>query len=299
MGWEAAYNVVEPHKGDTLSLSGWVTIDNQSGKTFTDAKLQLVAGDVAKLGEDANARRRQAEQMAMASYDSTAPRVKEKAFDEFHLYSLPLATTLHDRETKQVEFVHADGVKAAKIYVYDGVKVDAQRYGSYTMANIRNQEEYGTESNPKVWVMREFKNSQGNHLGMPLPRGKLRFYRMDDEGQTQFTGENLIDHTAADETLRIYTGNAFDLVGERKRTNFAQDNNRNHWIDETFEIRLRNHKKEAVEVRTVEHLYRWTNWELRDATATYLKTDAQTIEFRVPLKPDEEQVITYTVHYSW
>lgn len=296
MSWEAAYNVVSPDKGDVIDLTGWVTMDNQSGKTFKDAKVQLVAGDVAKLNQQAMANARIA---AMAAADSFAsPRVTEKALDEYHLYSLPLPTTLHDRESKQVEFVRAAGVKAQRLFVYDGVKIDPNRYGNYNMSQIRDNQEYGTESNPKVWVMREFPNSKANHLGIPLPRGRMRFYRQDDEGQLQFVGENVIDHTASDETLRIYTGNAFDLVGERKRLTFRSDHS-NHWFDETFEIKLRNHKKEAAEVRVVEHLYRWTNWEIREPSNTYLKTDAQTIEFRIPLKADEERVVTYSVHYSW
>ena len=298
MSWEAAYNVVAPEKGDTLDLTGWVTMDNQSGKTFKEAKVQLVAGDVAKLqnGNDEEARRVGAMRAALASVNP--PQITEKSFDEYHLYSLPLPTTLHDRETKQVEFVRAAGIKAQRIYVYDGVKIDRNRYSNYTMMNIRSQEDYGTESNPKVWVMREFKNSAANQLGIPLPLGTVRFYRQDDEGQLQFTGENQIDHTPKDETLRIYTGNAFDLVGERKRTAFKSDSS-NHWFDETFEITLRNHKTEAAEIRVVEHLYRWTNWEIREPSNTFLKTDAQTIEFRIPLKPDEERVVSYQVHYSW
>ncbi len=300
MSWEAAYNVVSPDKGDVLDLTGWVTMDNQSGKTFKEARVQLVAGDVAKLEDPNGANARRRSEMAFASVaDSFAsPRVTEKSLDEYHLYSLPLPTTLHDRETKQVEFVRAGGVKAQRIFVYDGVKIDRNQYGNYNMRQIRDNQEYGTESNPKVWVMREFKNSKANHLGIPLPRGKVRFYRQDDEGQLQFVGENMIDHTASDETLRIYTGNAFDIVGERKRLNYRSDNS-NHWFDESFEIKLRNHKKEPVEVRVVEHLYRWTNWEIREPSNTFLKADAQTIEFRIPLKPDEEHVVAYSVHYSW
>ncbi len=298
MSWEAAYNVVSPEKGDTLDLTGWVTMDNESGKTFGEAKVQLVAGDVMKLdSNNSRAAGRAARSMVFADA-AAAPEVTEKSFDEYHLYSLPLATTLHDRETKQVEFVRASGIKAGRIYVYDGVKIDPTRWGNNSMQQIRNLEDYGTESNPKVSVMREIRNSEANHLGIALPRGKVRFYRSDDAGQLQFTGENIIDHTPKDETLRIYTGNAFDLVGERKRTNYKMDHS-NHWIDETFEIKLRNHKREAVEIRVVEHLYRWTNWEIRNASSTFLKTDAQTMEFLIPLKPDEEQTVSYTVHYSW
>ena len=158
--------------------------------------------------------------------------------------------------------------------------------------------EYGVQSNPKIWVMREFVNSQKNGLGIPLPKGRMRFYRRDTDGQLEFTGENVLDHTPRDEMVRVYTGNAFDLKGERRRVQFNVDSSRK-WIDESFEIKVRNHKKETAEIVVVEHLYRWVNWEITSKSNTYLKTDAQTIEFRVQAEPDTEKVITYTVHYTW
>ncbi len=299
MSWEADYNIVSPEKGDLMDLTGWVTIDNQCGKTFKDAKLQLVAGDVAKVTDDGRSLLPNVNYDSSGGFAARAPAVTEKAFDEYHLYSLPLPTTLHDRETKQVEFVRAGGVQSERLFIYDGVAIDQNRYRGSRMENIRNDQNYGTESNPKVWVMREIKNSEDNKLGMPLPKGKVRFYRQDDDGRLQFVGEDIIDHTARDETLRLYTGNAFDLVGERTRTNFKTDNS-NHWLDESFEIKVRNRKQdEAVEIRVVEHLYRWTNWEIREPSNAFEKKDAQTIEFRVALKPGEEKTLSYTVHYSW
>jgi hypothetical protein len=131
-----------------------------------------------------------------------------------------------------------------------------------------------------------------------LPKGKLRFYRRNDDGQLEFTGEDTIDHTPRNETIRVTTGNSFDLVGERKQTDFKTDRS-DKWLDESFEIKLRNHKKEAVEFRVVEHLYRWNNWNVTAKLDEFKKTDAQTIEFRVNVKPDEEKTVTYTVHYSW
>jgi hypothetical protein len=146
--------------------------------------------------------------------------------------------------------------------------------------------------------MEEFKNSDTNHLGLPLPKGKLRFYRGDTDGHLEFVGENTIDHTPKDETIRVYTGNAFDVVGERKRTNFHVESSQ-HWMDESFELRVRNHKKEAVNVRVVEHLYRSINWKLADQSHPSRKMDAQTVEFPVSVAADGEAVVTYTVHYSW
>jgi hypothetical protein len=133
---------------------------------------------------------------------------------------------------------------------------------------------------------------------MPLPKGRLRFYRQDDDRQVEFTGENVIDHTPTDETVRVYTGNAFDIVGERRRVDYKVDTYRK-FADESFEIKVRNHKKEAVEVRVVEKLYRGTNWDLTEKTQEYKKLDSQTIEFPVQIPADGERVITYTVHYSW
>jgi hypothetical protein len=156
--------------------------------------------------------------------------------------------TLQDRETKQVEFVRASGVNSERIYVYDGALFDWNRWRGYDANFLRQNDSIGAESNPKVWVMREFKNSKENGLGIPLPKGRLRFYQRDEDGQLEFVGENNIDHTPKDETVRVYVGNAFDIVGERKRTAFKVDNS-NNLADESFEIILRNRKKEAVEVR--------------------------------------------------
>ena len=297
MSWQAAYNLVAPEKGDALDLVGWVTIDNQTGKSFNHAKIKLMAGDVNKIQNGRNIDRLMFQGTVSSSFPGRPP-VTEKSFDEYHLYTLERATTLLDRETKQVEFVRANGIKSRTIYVYDGAKIDYGRYNGWGYENIRNDREYGTQSNPKVWVMREFTNSEENHLGMPLPKGRLRFYRRDADGQMEFTGENTIDHTPRDEMIRAATGNAFDIVGERKQTNHNLDGNR-RILDESIAITLRNHKKEAVEIRVVEHLYRWPTWEITEKSNTFLKTDAQTIEFRVEVKPDEEKTISYSVHYWW
>jgi hypothetical protein len=296
MNWEASYNVVSPPKGTDLEIVGWVTLDNQSGKTFRDARIKLMAGDVNKIQPNEMYMAREAV-IAGAGGPMGGPQVTEKAFDEYHLYKLERPTTLHDRETKQVEFVRAAGVKSKTVYVYDGWKVD-QNYRSWPMETIRTQEAFGTQSNSKVWVMQEFKNSSENHLGMPLPKGRVRFYREDDDGQLEFTGENEIDHTPKDELIRIYTGNAFDLAGERRRVDYKL-NTQARWVDESFEIKVRNHKSTPAEVRIVEHLYRWSTWEISKSSDPFQKVDSQMAAFTVPVPPDGEKVVTYQVHYSW
>src|SRR5206468_1727261 len=159
MNWKASYNVIAPPKSNVLELVGWVTLDNQSGKTFHDARLKLMAGDVNKVPPP------QGMPMAMDAISAFGrgggqfgPPVTEKTFDEYHLYTLEHPTTLHDRETKQVEMVRAAGIQSKAVYVYDGFRVD-QNYQNWPMESVRQQESYDILSNPKFWVMQEFKNS--------------------------------------------------------------------------------------------------------------------------------------------
>jgi len=298
MTWQADYNIVAPEKGDLVDIVGWVTMDNQTGRTFENARIKLMAGDVNKIqpGMGGPISGRMVAVNGMA--DMVGRAATEKTFDEYHLYTLERTTTLRDRETKQVEFIRAAGVVTKQIYIYDGVKIDGNRYNGWNWDNIRNDPSYGAESNPKIWVMREFRNSDANHLGMPLPKGRVRFCRRNDDGQIEFTGENNVEHTPHDETVRIYTGNAFDLLGERRRTDYIVDHNK-RTANESFEIKVRNHKKDAIEVRVVEHLYRAVNWDLASSSAEYKKTDSHTIEFPVTVAPDGEKTITYTAHYTW
>jgi hypothetical protein len=297
MTWKADYNIVAPETSDLMDIVGWVTLDNQSGKTFDDAHIKLMAGDVSKLQDNRGPRQYARLEAMGAAQVTNGPPVTEKTFDEYHLYTLERPTTLRDRETKQVEFLRANTVHANRLYVYDGFQLD-QQYAGWNYENIRENANYGTKSNPKVWVMLEFKNSKANNLGMPLPAGRVRFYRHDTDGQMEFTGEDKIDHTPADEIVRFYTGNAFDVVGERRRTYF-RTNNQERWVDESFEIKLRNHKTVPVEVRAVEHLYRWTNWDISQKSDDFAKKDAQTIEFCAPIPANGEKIITYMVRYSW
>jgi len=303
MSWEADYNLVAPEEGDVLEMIGWVTIHNRAGKTFENARIKLMAGEVSKIQPqqgalDAFGRAFGVGGGVAGSLGGIIPQVSEKPFEEYHLYELHRPTTLHDQESKQVEFVRASGIKAERFYVYDGMKINQNQYQGWNMESIRQNSEYGTESNPDVWVMREFINSEANHLGMPLPAGRLRFYRQDTDGQLEFTGENEIKHTPRDETIRAFTGAAFDIKGERRRKDYRIDVG-NRWLDESFEIKLRNHKKEPVEVRVVEHLYRGTTWEITQKSDVFLKTDSQTIEFRVQIAPDSEKTVTYAAHYTW
>lgn len=297
MRWRADYNVVAPEEGEALDLMGWVTIDNQTGRDFEQAQVKLMAGDVSRLTPAVAGFARNEILRSSGVGGGMQPAVTERRFDEYHLYTIERPTTLRDRQTKQVEFTRAAGVPSKKLYVYDGVAIDWSRYQGWDPYSLRTQAEFGTDSNDDVWVMREFENREEAGLGIPLPAGRMRFYRRDQDGQLEFIGENEIDHTPKDETIRVYTGNAFDLVGERRRSEFKIEHAK--YIDETFEISLRNHTDEAVTIHVVEHLYRWNNWEIQDASDDYEKKDSHTIEFALAVEPNAERKVSYKVHYTW
>lgn len=291
MSWKSDYNLVLPEHGDEVTLTGWVSIENNTGTSFEDASIKLIAGDVNKVQNTAQARGHVME-MAMAKSLADAPQVESKKFDEFHMYSLPLPTTLRDGETKQVEFVRAEKVQTNKLYIYDG-SGGAQYYGS-----LNTNHNYGQNKQPDVAIYREFKNDESNGLGVALPAGKARFYRLDSDGQLEFTGENTIDHTPKNETIRLYLGNAFDLVGERTRTDFYKHTSRD-MMRESFKVEVRNRSEEAVTVQVVEHLFRWSNWKIIESSEPFEKTDAQTIQFPLTIAPDASQTVSYTVEYNW
>jgi hypothetical protein len=295
MTWDADYNVVLDAAGSQWDVVGWVTILNHSGKVFPDARVKLMAGDVRK-------QKRRSLRSWMGAQDAfsdtgggVAEPVTERKFDEYHLYTLQHPTTLHDREEKQVEFIRSLGLKVPSQprYVYDGARLPED----WEEREYRYNDPREEKSSTKVAVYRDVLNRKENGLGIPLPTGTVRFYRRDTSGQIEFIGEDVIAHTPAGETLRLRTGNAFDLVAERRQTNHAKVGAT--LIRESFEIKLRNRSEKAVEILVVEHLYRGGTWEMQESSQKYSKRDANTIEFKVPVPAGDEKEVTYTVEYVW
>lgn len=286
--WHADY-VVQLNEDDTaLDLDGWVTLDNQSGATYREARLKLVAGDV-NVVRDQVARGEFVEKEAAAP--AAEPAVVEREFFEYHLYDIQRPVTVRDNQTKQIEFTRATGVPAEKFFVYDG----APHLGFYGYAV--SDPGYGTVSNPDVNIYLQIPNEEDAGLGIPLPAGRLRVYKADLDGSLQFVGEDQIDHTPRDENVRLRLGNAFDIVGERRQTDFRKIGR--DVVEESYEITVRNHKDERVEVRVVEHLFRWSEWEIVNESAGHTKLDQATVEWRLPVPADGEATVTYTVRYSF
>ena len=282
MTWRADYSVIVNGDDTAMDLSGWVTVTNQCGAKFADARLKLLAGDVRRVQPPApmmDAMTLGAPQAARAANKG----FEEKAFFEYHLYTLDRPTTLNENQIKQVELLTAGDVPVTKRYVFEPMG----RYG---------HRRYGDPNTYKVNVYIEFKNDKASKLGMPLPKGKVRTYKRDpDSGDVEFIGEDQIDHTPKDEELKLYVGDAFDLVGTRTVTDRTQGQ---RWQKETIKIQLRNHKDEDATILVREHLNR-TGWTIEAKSQDYKKIDATTIEFTVPVQANGKADVTYTVHYSW
>ncbi len=232
----------------------------------------------------------------MADAFDAAAQVTQKAFDDFHLYDLNRTVALRDGETKQVQFLNAAQVSVHRNYLYDG---SAQVQPWYNNDNVNEQRNYGLDnSNTKVALVEEIKNSEANHLGIPLPAGRVRLYRSDADGQMEFVGEDMISHTPTEETVRLMTGSAFDVKGSRRQTDFHVSVN-GHTLDESFEIKITNQKQQPVTVTVVEHLYRGANGAIVDKSSAFTKRDAHTVEFPIQVPAKGESVLTYTVRYTW
>jgi len=268
ISWHAEYVAVINDSDTELDLSGWVSVENKSGAGYENAKLKLVAGDVNIVKPEMPPRTF----LAKTAYaDEAAAQFEEKAFFEYHLYTLQRPATIKDRQIKQLSLFPPAKAKVKKIFTYNG-KRDKQ----------------------KVRVNIELRNSKANGLGMPLPKGKIRVYKTDVDKSQEFIGEDLIDHTPKDEKLRVYLGNAFDIVGERIVKDVKKIGRRSR--QETVGITLRNHKEEAVTVTVIENL--WGDWEFVGPTPTILKKDAYKVEFKVVVPANGETAIEYTVLFK-
>jgi hypothetical protein len=222
---------------------------------------------------------------------------EEKSFFEYHLYTLGRETSLADNSTKQIELFPAKAnVPVSRTFVYYGLE---PQYRFFIPPEPNQDRNLGTQSNKKVDIYLQLKNSEANGMGIPLPAGRIRVYKKDEADSAQeFIGEDVIQHTPKDEEVLIKLGSAFDIVGERKQTDFSA-NYDGHVITESFEITIRNHKKEDVHVIIKENLLRWTNWEITKSSDKWEKQDYRTIHIPIDVPPDGTKKVTYSVKYTW
>ncbi len=291
MGWSANYVAMLADDEKTLDLNGWITLDNQSGASFADARLKLVAGNVNIVQPEPKV-----EYYMAARGDAIAaptPAVVQRPFFEYHLYQVERPVTVNNNQTKQIEFVSGTQIPTRKFFVYEGSGTTFYSGGGPIF-----DQGYGIGGNTDVKTMIEFRTGKDSGLDAPLPAGVIRLSKQDVDGSTLLIGEDRIAHTPVDENVRLYVGDAFDIKGERTQTKFSRISDK--VVEESFRIVVRNHKESDVEVRVVEHLYRWSDWKIVKASnENFTQLDAQTIEWRLPVKAGGEAEITYTVRYSF
>ena len=282
INWRSDYVVTLNDRDDRADLSGWVTIDNHSGATYKNATLKLVAGDVNRAKNEYEYKDKML-RVAEAAAKAPAPQFKEDSFFEYHIYTLERSATVKDNQTKQISLVTANDIPVKKELLYYG-------------ANYYYYNRYGDAmSNQKIGVFVEIQNKKEHNLGIPLPKGTVRVYKADKEGSLQFVGEDSIDHTPKDEKVRIKLGDAFDVVGSRKQTDWkkiAYDT-----YEAAFEISLSNHKKEDVMVKVVEPIP--GDWIMLSSSHEHRKTEAFTAEFNIFVPKDKEVKLTYRVRMRY
>ena len=280
VNWNADYVLTVGVDQQAADLNGWVTIVNNSGTAFRNALLQLVAGELHRvhitLPTVAMGRAMKAE--------AAAPQFAEEAISEYHLYTLERRTTLQNNETKQISLLASTGIRIDKVF-----EVDGQQF------YYHNAQRPGQPFKDPVKVRIKFKNAEANSLGMPLPAGTVRVYQGDSKGRVQFIGEDSIQHTPKEETLDLYIGNAFDIVAERKQTDFRSFGPRSYEM--AFEVALRNHKPEPITVLVNEPI--GGDWSILESTFKWEKTAAFAARFTVPVAANGESILKYRVRVRW
>jgi len=281
LSWNADYVLTVARDDKNADLDGWVTVVNNSGTAFHNARLQLVAGELNRVAEGGLRTRDMTAPMAVAK---AAPQFQQEAFSEYHLYSLGRKTSVEDKETKQISLLEGSGVPVEKIFMVNG-----QSY------YYRNQQTPGAPLKDPVMVYYKFRNEEKNGLGIPLPAGNVRVYQKDSKGGILFAGEDRIDHTPKDEDVNIHIGNAFDVVAEHKQTDYKHIDT--HVWEMEFEVTLRNHKDGPVVVQVNEPI--GGDWEMLSSTYKYAKTAAFAAQFLVPVPKDGTSVLKYRIRAHW
>jgi hypothetical protein len=281
LSWNSDYVLTVARDDKAADLDGWVTLANNSGTAFRNARLQLVAGELNRIQPSAP--------MAMKADAVNGRMAKEmqfqqESFSEYHLYSLGRRTSVEDKETKQISLLQGTGVPVEKVFVVNG-----QNF------YYHNQYSPGSPQKDPVMVFYKFKNEEKAGLGMPLPAGNLRVYQKDSKGGILFIGEDHIDHTPKDETVTVHIGNAFDVVAERKQTDYKRIDT--HVWEMEFEITLRNHKDSPITVEVNEPI--GGDWEMLSSTYKFTKTAAWAAQFKVPVAKDGTSVLKYRIRAKW
>ena len=282
LAWNADYVLTVGRDDKAGDLNGWVTLTNNSGTAFRNAKLQLVAGDLNRVRQNLMKMQDSVGRVPMAA--AAEARMEQEAFSDYHLYTMGRKTTINNAQTKQVSLLEGTDVPVLKRYVVDG------QHHYY-----RNTMHPGSPIKDSVQVFYQFKNEESAGLGMPMPAGVLRVYQQDSKGGVHFVGEDRIMHTPKDETLNVKIGNAFDVICERNQVDFEKIASNVYEIG--YEITLRNHKATPVSVEVNEPV--GGTWRMITSSHEWTKTAAWAAQFKVPVAADGTAVLKYRVRVTY
>ena len=293
--WRSDYNVTLNAANTKADLSAWVTLLNVCGRSFEQATLKLIAGDVQRVQPQGYGRNMAPMAAKSMMADAEAGGFQEKSFGEFHLYTLPRPIDLPQSASEQVAlFPSVSSIPVEKLLVFEGAAMGWGGGGQPI-----DGREFGQVGNTKVDIYVRLVNDKASNLGMPLPAGKMRVFQRDEaDGSLEFIGEDVIKHTPRDEKVLIRLGSAFDVVGERTQADFKVDRAR-RTMTESFKIEIRNRKDTPVTVLVREPMYRWSNWQITANSLPFEKINAGAVQFTVDAAPNAVQTLTYTVQYSW
>ena len=281
LSWNADYVLTVARDDRTADLDGWVTVVNGSGTSFRNATLQLVAGDLNRVKQVIGLMEMSA---LRADAPAAAPAMSQEAFSDYHLYTLARKTSVNNSETKQVSMLGATAFPVQKRYVVEG---QAFYY--------HNAQHPGASIKDVVQVFYQFKNDEKAGLGMPMPAGTVRVYQADSKGGVQFVGEDRINHTPKDEAIDLKIGNAFDVVCERRQTDFQKISSNVYELE--YEITLRNHKPSPVSVEVNEPI--GGTWRMLRSSHDWEKTSAWAAQFAVPIAGDGTAALKYRVRVTY
>ena len=282
LSWNADYVLTVGRDDKTADIDGWVTLTNGSGTSFRNASLQLVAGEIHRVRQMFD--RMESDMVAERVAPRSAAGMVQESFSDYHLYTLGRKTTVNNNQTKQVSMLGATGFPVTKRYVVDG------RAFYY-----RNLQQPGAPIKDVVQVLYQLKNEERAGLGMPMPAGNVRVYQSDSKGGVQFVGEDHIDHTPKDETLKLHIGNAFDVVAERKQIDFEKISSNVYEVE--YEVVIRNHKPTPIAVEVNEPI--GGTWRILRSTHQWTKTDAWAAQFNLPVGADGAATLNYRVRVTY
>ncbi len=279
LNWKSYYVAIFKEKDSTLNLTSWISIENKSGADFKQAILKLIAGEIQRLKPE----RIRTREIALLGAKAPTPKIEEKEFFEYHVYSLPRLITLNNNEIKQISFFHAEEIPVTKKFVLMG-----RHHYFYTR-------KYNLENEERVDIYLYLENKKENNLGFALPQGVIRVFSQDKDGQLQFVGEDKITHTPQGEKIRLKVGKAFDVIATSKQISYKKISNKVH--ESSFEITINNHKNSDIVVDVIEPVN--GEWEIVDSNYPYHKIDAYNFKFEIPIGKKSQSILTYTIRIKY